>query len=230
MFVQCSLCGGENRFEPGQTMLICSFCGASLALDKPREVERLILSHARDDAAAEASLRSHLARKERRRATRVATDFSFIPFSMAEDDDGGISLVPAAGAWTVADQAPYPPAGSYGFLSESEQPEPVVDADSVDPRAPRIVYLPVYSLEYEASGWRGRAAVVGESWQVVAEDLPPERRRRPSLGLGLSIAALFAVYFTLAKVTPGFFGRLAAVAAAASAGYLVFTLRERAKG
>ena len=211
-------------------MLACSFCGASLALERPRDVERLILSHTRDDKAAEASLRSHLAQMERRRPTRIDVDFSFVPFSMIETDDGKLTLVPAARVWRARESAPYPPAGEYQFFDESAANERVAPADGIDPRASLVVHLPVYSFAYEAGDWRGRSAVVGESWQVVAEELPPERPRRANAGSVVAGVALFAGYFAIAKITPGFFGSFAAVAAAAAIGYFGFALYERAKG
>jgi hypothetical protein len=211
-------------------MLACSFCGASLALERPKDVERIILSHARDDKAAEASLRSHLAEKRRRRPTRVEIDFSFVPFSTIETDDGRLTLAPAARVWRARESAPYPPAGEYRFLEESAAKDRVAPPDAIDPRASRVVHLPVYSFAYEAGDWRGRAAVVGESWQVVAEELPPERPRRANAGSVAAGVALFAGYFAIAKLAPGFFGSFAAVAATAAIGYFGFVLYERAKG
>jgi hypothetical protein len=230
VFVHCSLCGGENRLEPGEALLACSFCGASLALEQPKDVERLVLTHTRDDRMAEASLRSHLAEKNRRPPTRVEIDFSYVPFSMIEADDGRLTLAPAARVWPARESSPYPPAGKYDFFDEAAVKERVAPAREIDPRAARVLHLPVYSMKYEAGEWRGRAAVVGESWQIVAEKLPPERPRRAGAGQVVAGAALFAGYFALAKMTPGLFGSLAAVAAAATAGYCVFALRERAKG
>jgi hypothetical protein len=211
-------------------MLACSFCGASLALEAPREAERLILSHTRDDKMAEATLRSHLVEKERRRPTRTQTEFSFVPFSMIEADDGGISLAPAACAWRSKESTPYPPAGEYRFLDENTVRETVVPADTADPRAMRIIHLPIYQIAYEAAGWRGHAAVVGESWQIVAEELPPAQPRRANMSSVFAAIALFAGYYALARIVPGFAGRLLAVAAAAATLYFMYAIRERARG
>ncbi len=211
-------------------MLACSFCGASLALEKPREAERLILSHKRDDRMAEATLRSHLAEKQRRRPTRLTVDFSFVPFSMIEAEDGRISLAPAARAWRSKESAPYPPAGEYRFLDESAVKETVIPAEAADPGALRLIHLPVYAVAYEAGGWRGHASVVGESWQIVAGDLPPARPRRANMGSVIAAIALFAGYYALARIVPSFIGRLLALAGAAVSFYLVYAIRERVKG
>ena len=125
---------------------------------------------------------------------------------------------------------PYPPAGAYRFLGAVEETETVVPADQADPGASRIIHLPVYELRYDADGWHGRAAVIGESWQVVAEELPPERGRRAGLRGGMIALVLFAGYFALAKIAPNPFIGFVAVAAAAAALYFVHSLRERARG
>lgn len=229
MLVRCSLCGGENAIKPGQEMLACSYCGSALAIDKTPGPEHLILVHARDDRAAESVLRSFLMEKNRKRPVRTAIDFSFVPYAMIENDDGEASIAPACASSAPQGGVPYPPAGEYRFFDEScAPPGKIVPADRIDTDAIRIVHLPVYGIRYETGEWKGTAAVVGESWQVIAADLPPERPRAMSVGLFIATALLFAAYLVIGKFAPNALGRLALIMAASSAGYALFTIYEKA--
>ena len=229
MLVQCALCGGETPVEPGQKMLACSFCGASIAVEEPAEAEHLILAHMRRDDAAGAALASFLIERGRERPARLKTEFAYLPFSFVEDEKGEARLAPAAHAWRHGDAAPYPPAGEYRYFDESATTEKNVPADKPDPAATKLVHLPVYTIRYEAGSWRGHASIVGESWQVVADDLPPARPRRPSKGIVLGAAGLFAGYLLVACLAPNVIARFVLVAAAAGAAYLVYVVRERVR-
>lgn len=228
MLVRCSLCGGENEREPGQEMLACSYCGAALALEAQRGPEHVILVHKRDDAAAENVLRSFLIEKDRRRPATMRTDFAFIPFAMIEDADGKTSTVPASKQGALQGGTPYPPAGQYCFFDEALEPtEKIVPVETAPKDAVRIIHLPVYTVRYEALSWKGRAAVIGESWQVIAGELPPEKPRALNLGLFLAAAGLFAVYFVLGKLVSNVLARFALIMAASGVGYSISVLRER---
>ena len=229
MLVRCSLCGGENEREPAQKMLACSYCGAALALEAPRGPEHLILMHERDDAAAEDVLRSFLIEKDRKRPTKMTTDFSFTPYSMTEDDDGKGSVVPASTSGTLPGGAPFPPAGKYRYFDEScVSGETVIPADGITNGTVRIVHLPVYTIRYEVGLWKGKAAVIGESWQVVAGELPPERPRLMNLGLFVAALGLFIAYLILGRLASNILARLSLIMAASGGGYLAFRLHERA--
>jgi hypothetical protein len=229
MLVRCSLCGGENEREPGQEMLACSYCGAALALEAPRGPEHLILVHTRDDAAAENMLRSLLIEKERRRPANMKTEFAFIPFAMMEDAGGKSSVAPASRSLALQGGVPYPPAGQYRFFDESGAPgQKIVPVENAPANAVRIIHLPVYAIRYETLTWKGSAAVVGESWQTIARELPPERPRVLNVGLLLAAAGLFTVYLVLGRLVSNLFPRLALIMAASGCGYVVFSLRERA--
>ncbi len=229
MLVRCGLCGGENAIKPGQEMLACSYCGSALAIDKAPGPEHLILVHARDDRAAENVLRSFLIEKDRKRPVRTAIDFSFVPYATIEAEDGETSIVPACASSAPQGGVPYPPAGEYRFFDESSAPPgKIVPIDRTDTNAVRIVHLPVYRIRYEAGGWKGTAAVVGESWQVIAAELPPEKPRALNLGLLVAAALLFAAYLVIGSFASGTLGRLALIMAASSAGYALFTIHEKA--
>jgi hypothetical protein len=229
MLVRCSLCGGENAIKPGQEMLACSYCGSALAIDKAPGLEHLILVHARDDRAAENVLRSFLMERNRKRPVGAAIDFSFIPYAMIETGDGETSIAPACASLAPQEGVPYPPAGEYRFFDESGAPsEKILPADRIDKDAIRIVHLPVYGIRYEAGGWKGTAAVVGESWQVIAAELPPERPRALNIGLFIAAAVLFAAYLVIGSFASGALGRLALIVAASGCGYALFTIYEKA--
>jgi hypothetical protein len=228
MLVQCGLCGGENERKPSQEMLACSYCGAALALEAPHGPEQLILVHKRDDGAAENVLRSFLIEKERKRPTATTTDFSFIPYAMVEDGGGKGSVMPACKEGALAGGTPYPPAGHYRFLDEScANGEKIIPVEKTEKDSVRIVYLPVYTIRYETLGWKGKAAILGESWQVIAGELPPERPRALNLGLFVTAAGLFVAYLVLGKLASNMLARLALIMAASGAGYFFFGLHEK---
>ncbi len=228
MLVRCALCGGDNEREPGQEMLACSYCGAALALETPAGPEHLILVHTRNDGAAGRALRSHLIEKERRQPLAMSTDFAYVPFGLVETPDGKTSVAPAARTGEFPGGVPYPPAGEYRYFEESR-----ADGAAIAPieKAPehslRIVHLPVYTIRYEAGDWKGRAAVVGESWQVIAAELPPEKRRVMNPGLVIAAAALFTGYLLAGRLAANTLARLAIILAASTAAYAIFALRER---
>jgi len=229
MLVRCGLCGGENAIKPGQEMLTCSYCGSALAIDTTPGPEHLILIHTRDDRAAESVLRSFLMEKNRRRPVRTAINFSFVPYAMIETGEGEASIAPACESPVPREGVPYPPAGEYRFFDEScATSEKIVPVDRIDKDAIRIIHLPVYGIRYEAGEWKGRAAVFGESWQVIAAELPPERPRAPSVGLFLAATLLFAAYLVIGKFASGALARLALIMAASGGGYALFSLHERA--
>lgn len=229
MIVRCSLCGGENAIKPGQEMLACMYCGSALAIDKTPGPEHLILVHARDDRAAENVLRSFLMEKDRRRLVEATIDFSYVPYAMIETGDGETSIAPACASHAPQGGVPYPPAGEYRFFDESGIPsERIVPVDRIEKDAIRIVHLPVYVIRYAAGGWKGRAAVIGESWQVIAAELPPERPRALNAGLFIAAALLFAAYLVIGKLSSSMLGRLALIMAASGAGYALFTVHEKA--
>jgi hypothetical protein len=229
MVVRCSLCGGDNAIKPGQEMVACSYCGSALAIGKAPGPEHLILVHTRDDRAAESVLRSFLMEKDRGRPSGAAVDFSFVPYAMLETGDGETSIVPACASHAPQGGVPYPPAGEYRFFDESSAPPgKIVPIDRIDADAIRIVHLPVYRIRYETGGWKGAAAVFGESWQVIAAELPPERPRSLNLGLLAAAALLFAAYLVIGRFASGVLGRLALIMAASSAGYALFTIHEKA--
>jgi hypothetical protein len=148
---------------------------------------------------------------------------------MIETGDGETSIAPACASLAPQGGVPYPPAGEYRFFDESGAPsEKIVPADQIDKDAIRIVHLPIYGIRYEAGGWKGKAAVVGESWQVIAAELPPERPRALNLGILVAAAFLFAAYLVIGKFASGVLGRLALIMGASSAGYALFSIYEKA--
>lgn len=231
MVVQCNLCGGENRCEPGEKIIICSFCGASLIVaEETRRIENLLLHHVRNDRMAEAALRSHLKEKERRLPGKIEINFSSIPFFMVEGEDSEITLLCAWGNWRHNKSTPYPPAGKYSYL-EPDTANNNLLSDSIPPSgADRILHLPVYSISYEAGDWKGEAEVIGESWQVIAEELPPERVEIADLRFLAWPSVLFAAYYLVARIAPGLLARILGVSIAAFLFYCLYTIRERFRG
>jgi len=227
----CSLCGGDNEYRPGEEMIVCSYCGAALAIEKPRGPERLILSHARNDALAEQALGSFLLERDRKRPVRMRTDYVVAPFLMIEDKDGKTRIVPAAPLGRLGGAVPLLPAGKYDYVDEATAAsKKLIPAKKIEPGAIKILHLPVYTIRYETGAWKGTACVIGQSWQVLASDMPPERRRAMNTALLLAGVALFAGYLLLGDIASNLPARLALIAGASGTGYLLFTIHERAAG
>jgi len=212
-------------------MLTCAYCGAALALEKRRGPERLILSHARDDAGAEAALRSFLIERRRRAPLAMSTTFSFMPFAMIEDEEGTVSVAAASAPAARLGGIPYPPAGHYRFCDGTTLPDAaVVPEEAIDRNAARVIHLPIYLIHYRAGSWRGKAAVIGESRQVIAEALPPDKPPALDRRALFTAAGLFAGYYVLGRLVPHAPLRLILIAAAAVACYSTFALHERSTG
>jgi hypothetical protein len=214
--------------DPGQDMVACSFCGAALALDKPRGAERLILAHKKNNAAAEDALESFLLGNKRKGATAQTTEFAYLPFSVTEEADGKTVVAAASTAGALHGGTPYPPTGDYRFFDEScAAGEKIVPADKMETGTATIIHLPVYTIRYEVGRWHGRAAVIGESWQVIAEKLPPERPRAMKVGVFLGATGLFVAYLIIGRFASNFLGRLLLIVGASGGGYFLFSLHER---
>ena len=184
MLVSCTLCGGENRIHPGQQMLVCAYCGSTLAVRERSEPEHLILPHRRNDALAALALRSHLSAAGRAAPRDVRVEFSYVPYAFSADDDRAGAGSPCAGEPPGAGRVTSPPAGDYRFfdraLAGGETVAEPARIDPADAQAVRILYLPLYQVAYRAAGEEYRASVMGESLHVYADALP--RRRPPAAG------------------------------------------------
>ena len=231
MQVNCRLCGGENIIHPGQEMLFCSYCGSALTIEEDREPERLILPHERNDRHAKEALRSFLAAKSLALPKYIKLDFAYIPYSMLEDDRGRLFGQPGRGSWPEVGPLSFPPAGEYRFFDESlaggEKVIPHDEHPETLAEAARILFLPVYRVRYRAAGKKYRALIMGESYYVFADSLPPERPRCVSMPNILVAASMAVVYFLLGKLGHSATARITVIMAAALAGWGMFSLRAR---
>jgi hypothetical protein len=212
-------------------MLFCSYCGSALAIEEDRGPERLILPHKRSDRNAEEALRSFIAEKSLAPPGDVKVSFAYIPYTMLEDDRGRLFGQPGRGVWPEVGPLPFPPAGEYRFLDEQLAcGEKIVtldeDAETVSASA-RILYLPVYRIKYRAAGEKYRALIMGESYYVFADTLPPARPGSISVPNVLAAAALAAVFLFFGKLGHSHAARVLVISAAALAGWGAFAFRER---
>ncbi len=226
MIVSCNLCGGENKVHPGQKMLFCSFCGSALAIQKERGLEHLILPHERNDRSAGEALRSHLLSKRRGRCETEKTRFAYLPFVLVEEENGRTKIVPASKeTWASVS---YPPSGNYQFFDETlvgnETVVPLSD-ETVD--GERLLHLPVYEIFYRSGGFRGKSVVIGGSWQVQVDELPPETGESFDFARAFKAAALFTLFMFIGKLVPGWLARFALTMIVAAAGYAIITIREK---
>ncbi len=226
MKVRCNLCGAPNTIHPGQKMLFCEFCGSAVAISDLRGPEHLILPHQRNDQMAREMLISHLKSRRRKPPSRIEADFSYLPFYM-EEGDGTINPLAAANPGMEI-IPPYPPAGDYRFFEPSMADEQeILPAQGNKPEARYLLHLPVYTLKYSVSGVEQTATVVGESWQVLMDELPPRKDLSVNRINFLAAAALFILFLFAGKISPNITGRTAIIGTASLTVFLLYKMRER---
>jgi hypothetical protein len=228
MQVKCNLCGGENDVHPGQKMLFCAYCGSALALEEQRGPEHLILPHKRSDRQAEEALRSHLLSKNRGQPKDVEINFFFLPFLMLEDETGKAETVQAPGVPAIAGNLAFSPAGNYRFYEEQHaENQKIIPFNDITKGTIRILHLPVYQLTYRMGRQNYEATVIGESWQVLADELPPEGAVQLDAHNVLIAAVLFVSYLLIGKLASGWPARLFILLAAGTVGFVFYKLRSR---
>jgi len=231
MQVNCRLCGGENSIHPGQKMLFCSYCGSALAIEEDRGPERLILPHKRNDRHAEEALRSFLSAKSLALPKDIKLDFAYIPYTMLEDDRGRLFGQPGRGTWPETGPLSFPPAGEYRFFDESfaggEKIFPLDEEQETLAQATRILFLPLYRIRYRVAGKKYRALIMGESYYVFADSLPPERPAAVSMPNLIAAASMAVVYLFAGKLGHSPAARILVIMIAALAGWGAFSLRSR---
>ena len=212
-------------------MLFCSYCGSALAVAEDRGPERLILPHQRNDRHAEEALRSFLAAKSLASPKDIKLDFAYIPYCMLEDDRGRLFGQPGRGTWPEVGPLSFPPAGEYRFFDESLAGGEKVIPHDEDPEilaeAARILFLPLYRVRYRAAGKKYRALIIGESYYVFAEKLPPKRPGIVSVPNILAAVSMTVAYLFLGKLGHSTAARILVVMTAALAGWGAFSLRAR---
>jgi hypothetical protein len=150
---------------------------------------------------------------------------------MLEDDRGHLFGQPGRRTWPETGPLSFPPAGEYRFFDESlasgekvftldEEPETLAQAS-------RILFLPVYRVRYTAAGGKYRALIMGESYYVFADSLPPERPATASLSNLIAAASMAVVYLFVGKLGHSTAARILVIMAAALAGWGAFSLRSR---
>ncbi len=228
MLVRCDLCGGESEIHPGQEMLFCGYCGSALAIESGNAPEHLILPHERNDRHAEQALRSLLTEKRLARPADIKVEFCYVPFVIAESDNGGMRTLPAPGAPSWAKPLPFPPAGNYSFFEPGlAGKEKVFEIREVPAATRQLLHLPVYRIAYRSAGGGYSAVVAGESLLVISEKFPPAAGAPASIPNMLAAACLFAAFLFIGRIAAGWAGRAVFIFLAASAGYGFFSLRER---
>ncbi len=234
MQVNCRLCGGENSIHPGQEMLFCSYCGSALAVEEDRGPERLILPHDRNDRHAEEALRSFLAARSLASPKDIKLDFAYIPYTMLEDDRGRLFGQPGKDTWSSLGPLSFPPAGQYRFFDESlageEKVFPLDEDAGILAQAARILFLPVYRVQYKAAGKKYRVIIMGESYYVFADALPPERPGSVSVPNVIAAAAIAVAYLFIGKLGHSAPARILVIMAVALAGWGAFALKTRIAG
>ena len=231
MQVNCRLCGGENSIHPGQEMLFCSYCGSALAVEEDRGPERLILPHTRNDRHTEEALRSFLSAKSLASPKDIKLDFAYIPYTMLEDDRGRLFGQPGRGSWSETGPLSFPPAGEYRFFDESlaggEKVFPLDEEPETLAQATRILFLPLYRVRYRAAGKKYRALIMGESYYVFADSVPPGRPSAVSMPNMIAAASIAVVYLFAGKLGHSTAARILVIMIAALAGWGAFSLRSR---
>ena len=228
MIVKCELCGGENRVHPGQKMLKCSYCGSALLVNDSNYPEHLILPHKRNDKAVEDILRSFLLKHNMGRPRKLEIKFCFVPYTMIEDENGKSSGYPARGAPPSASPIPDPPAGDYCYFEkELADGEKIIQPKELDPETSRIIHLPLYDISFRLGKKEWKAAIIGESWQIQMDRMPPEQSTPLDLPMILTAGGLFAAYFVIGKLGHNWLARFIILLATSAMGFLAFKIRKK---
>jgi hypothetical protein len=228
MQVRCNLCGGENTVHPGQEMLFCSYCGSALALEDKAGPEHLILPHKRNDKTAVEALGSFFLSRNRARPQEMEAEFSYVPYLVQEDENDRITAIPALESSPLFGPIPFPPTGSYRFFDEKfAENEKIRAIEKTADGVLRILHLPVYLIRYASGKWSGTAMVIGESWQVVTDDLPPERAVSLDMTHILAAFALFVVFLFLGRAVSSWSARLLLLFGVSALGFAVMTLHDK---
>ena len=227
MIIRCDLCGGDNELLPGQKVVKCNYCGSSLAVEEGHS-EHLILPHNRDDGIAEDMLGSYLLRRGYSPPREFKTEFSYVPFSVIEDDSGGNSCIPSRCAPSVVNPLADIPAGDYSFFDrELASGEKIVSSGGRDSRASREIHIPIYIISFRLEGKRSRAVVIGGGWQVQMERVPVRKENSLEISTLLPAAGLFVIYLLIGKLGGSWMGRFTFIAAASLAAWAAYRIREK---
>lgn len=227
MLIKCDLCGGENELLPGQRMLKCSYCGSSLAVEEER-FEHLILPHRRNDKIAKQMLRSFLVRRDCGKPGGVEIEFSYVPFSVIEDKTGGTSCLPAEGTPPEIGPLADIPAGDYSFFDEKlASGERMIRPRNRDERASMLIHVPVYILRFSVGKESFYATVIGESWYVQMDEIPPSRKGSLDFASLIPAAGLFVAYLLIGRLGAGVAARVAYIAAAAAALFFAYKIKKK---
>ena len=179
----------------------------------------------------EEALRSFLAAKSLASPKDIKLDFAYIPYTMLEDDRGHLFGQPGRGTWPELGPLTFPPAGSYRFFDESLAGEEKVFPHDEEPKtlaeAARILFLPVYRARYRTAGKKFRALIMGESYYVFADILPPKRPASVSVPNILAAASMAVIFLFIGKLGHSTAARILVIMTAALLGWGAFTLKAR---
>lgn len=228
MIVKCGLCGGENKIHPGQKMLKCSYCGSALGVNKRNYPEHLILPHERNDKTAEDILLSFLLKHDMGRPSKLETDFCFVPYTMIEDEKGESGGYPARGAPAAASPIPDPPSGDYCYFTEDlASGEKIIKPKELDPEASKILHLPLYVISFRLGKKKWKAAVIGESWEIQIDRMPPQQSSSPDWHMIVTAGGLFALYLLIGSLGHSFMAKFVILFTASVIGSLTFKIRKK---
>jgi hypothetical protein len=150
---------------------------------------------------------------------------------MLEDDRGRLFGHPGRGAWPEIGPLSFPPAGEYRFFDESlagqEKVIPLDEEPETLARAARILFLPLYRARYRAAGRKFGALIMGESYYVFADSVPPERPQAVSVPNIIAALSMAVVYLLVGKLGHSSAARILVIMFAALAGWGAFSIRSR---
>ena len=228
MIVKCRLCGGENKIFPGQKMLKCSYCGSALQVDNSNSPEHLILPHDRNDKTAEDILRSFLLKHNMGRPSKLKTNFYFVPYTMIEDENGKSGGYPALGAPSTAGPIPDPPAGDYCYFTEDlAGGEIIIKPKELDPETSKIIHLPLYDISFRLGKKKWKAALIGESWEIQMDRMPPQQSSSPDWSMIITAGGLFAVYLIIGALGHSFMAKCVILFTVSAISFFTFKIRKK---
>jgi len=216
--LKCTQCGGVLKYEKGRTFVSCSFCDASMFIDKSEIVFHYWIKPTLDMSAAHMKLRRWMAGNETvetldTKSKTTKESFFFFPvwrFVIDRAGDEEIIIEPAVSTSVTEIRFMDMPAGMLNFydVQKVENPDQFMNVDvqyesalqwlrdrEIDTnliKQASLVHVPVFHFTYQFEEYEYSAVVEAAAGKVMANYFP-SKKELPFTALALGGAAIFFI-------------------------------------